>query len=70
MYNKIKQIVTDSPLANLEKSINALLMSAFTKMEPVNRDAFKVQAEVLGNAKHKQLLGIKFPQCLLSKRAS
>jgi len=40
-------------LADVEKNINALLKSMFTKMELVTREEFDVQAEVLRNTRQK-----------------
>lgn len=54
--NKIRGIVNDSPLADVEKNINALLKGALTKMELVTREEFDVQAEVLRNTREKLML--------------
>ncbi|HBA09066.1 MAG: phosphoheptose isomerase [Methylotenera sp.] len=51
--NKIKEVVASSPLADVEKNVNALLKSAFTKMELVTREEFEVQAEVLRHTREK-----------------
>ncbi len=51
--NKIKEVVNSSPLADVEKNLNALLKSIFTKMDLVNREEFEVQAEVLRNTRQK-----------------
>jgi hypothetical protein len=51
--NKIKELVASSPLADVEKNVNALLKSAFTKMELVTREEFEVQAEVLRHTREK-----------------
>jgi BMFP domain-containing protein YqiC len=51
--NKIKGIVSDSPLGDAEKNIHALLKGVFTKMELVSREEFDVQAEVLRNTREK-----------------
>jgi len=51
--NKIRGIVNDSPLADVEKNINALLKGALTKMELVSREEFDVQTEVLRNTRQK-----------------
>lgn len=51
--NKIKEVVKDSPLGDVEKNINALLRGVFTKMELVSREEFDVQAEVLRNTREK-----------------
>lgn len=51
--NKIKEVVSSSPLGDVEKNLNALLKSMFTKMELVTREEFEVQAEVLRNTRQK-----------------
>ena len=51
--NKIKEIVKDSPLPDIEKNIDALLKSMFTKMELVTREEFDVQTEVLKRTRQK-----------------
>ena len=51
--NKIREIVKDSPLPDIEKNIDALLKGMFTKMELVTREEFDVQTEVLKRARQK-----------------
>lgn len=51
--NKIKEVVSSSPLGDVEKNLNALLRGMFTKMELVTREEFEVQAEVLRNTRQK-----------------
>ncbi len=51
--NKINDMIKSSPLADIEKNINALIQGAFTKMELVSREEFDVQAEVLRNTREK-----------------
>ncbi|HEY0841231.1 accessory factor UbiK family protein [Methylotenera sp.] len=51
--NKIKEVMATSPLADVEKNLNALLKGAFTKMELVTREEFEVQAEVLRHTREK-----------------
>lgn len=51
--NKIKEMMSTSPLADVEKNLNALLKGAFTKMELVTREEFEVQAEVLRHTREK-----------------
>jgi ubiquinone biosynthesis accessory factor UbiK len=51
--NKINDIIKSSPLADVEKNINALIQGVFTKMELVSREEFDVQAEVLRNTREK-----------------
>lgn len=50
---KIKDIVSASPLGDVENNLNALLKSIFTKMELVTREEFEVQSEVLRNTRQK-----------------
>jgi ubiquinone biosynthesis accessory factor UbiK len=54
--NKIKEMVGSSPIADIEKNVNALLRGALTKMELVSREEFDVQAEVLRNTREKLVL--------------
>ena len=51
--NKIREIVKDSPLPDIEKNIDALLKGMFTKMELVTREEFDVQTEVLKRIRQK-----------------
>ena len=51
--NKIREIVKDSPLLDIEKNIDALLKGMFTKMELVTREEFDVQTEVLKRTRQK-----------------
>ena len=53
LSNKIREIVKDSPLPDIEKNINALLKGMFTKMELVTREEFDVQTEVLKRTRQK-----------------
>lgn len=53
LSNKIREMLNNSPIADLEKNINALLKGAFTKMELVSREEFDIQAEVLRNTRQK-----------------
>jgi BMFP domain-containing protein YqiC len=51
--NKIKMLIKNSPLEDLDKNIHALIQGAFTKMELISREEFDVQAEVLRNTRDK-----------------
>ena len=42
LSNKIKDIVNSSPLADVDKNVNALIKGALTKMELVTREEFDV----------------------------
>jgi len=53
LSNKIKNIIKDSPVSDMEDNINALLKSTFTKMDLVNREEFDVQTEVLKRTRSK-----------------
>ena len=53
LSNKINDLIKSSPLADVEKNINALIQGAFTKMELVSREEFDVQAEELRNTREK-----------------
>jgi BMFP domain-containing protein YqiC len=45
--DKIRQVVENSPINDIENNINALLQGAFTKMGLVNREEFDIQTQVL-----------------------
>ena len=51
--NKIKELIKESPLEDIDKNIHALIQGAFTKMELVSREEFDVQTEVLRNTREK-----------------
>ena len=51
--NKIRELVKDSPLPDIEKNIDALLKGMFTKMELVTREEFDIQTEVLKRTRQK-----------------
>ena len=53
LSNKIRHIIKDSPVSDLEDNINALLKSTFTKMDLINREEFDVQTEVLKRTRSK-----------------
>ena len=53
LSNKIKHIIKDSPVSDMEDNINALLKSTFTKMDLIHREEFDVQTEVLKRTRAK-----------------
>ena len=53
LSRKIKETLSNSPIIDFEHNIRALLQSAFTKMELVNREEFDVQTEILRRAQEK-----------------
>ena len=56
LSNKIRELVKNSPLDDMDKNIHALIQGAFTKMELISREEFDVQAEVLRNTREKLTL--------------
>ena len=53
LSNKIRELVKNSPLDDMDKNIHALIQGAFTKLELISREEFDVQAEVLLNTRDK-----------------
>ncbi len=53
LSNKIRELVKNSPLEDMDKNIHALIQGAFTKMELISREEFDVQAEVLRSTREK-----------------
>lgn len=49
--SKISQMLANSPAADIEKNLNALLRGIFTKLELVTREEFDVQTQVLQRAR-------------------
>lgn len=49
--SKISQMLANSPAADIEKNLNALLRGMFTKLELVTREEFDVQTQVLLRAR-------------------
>ena len=56
LSSKINDLIKSSPLADVEKNINALIKGAFTKMELISREEFDLQSEVLRNTREKLVL--------------
>ena len=53
LSSKLRGALSKSPAGDLEKNINALLQSAFTKLSLVSREEFDVQTEVLRKTQKK-----------------
>ncbi len=51
--NKIRDLVKNSPIEDMDKNVHALIQGVFTKMELISREEFDVQAEVLRNTREK-----------------
>lgn len=50
---KIRLLLQDSPSADLEKNLHALLQSTFSKLALVSREEFDVQSEILRQTRAK-----------------
>lgn len=50
---KIKNIVSNSPISDIEENVNALLKGMFTKMDLITREEFDVQTGVLKKTREK-----------------
>jgi ubiquinone biosynthesis accessory factor UbiK len=50
---RIRTVLAQSPAADLEKNLRALLVSAFSRVDLVTREEFDVQREVLARAREK-----------------
>jgi ubiquinone biosynthesis accessory factor UbiK len=51
--NKIKELLSNTPAADIQKNLRALLQSQFAKLDLVTREEFDVQREVLLRAREK-----------------
>lgn len=49
--SRISKMMADSPAADVEKNLRALLQGVFTKLELVSREEFDVQVHVLRRAR-------------------
>ena len=56
LSNKIRELVKNSPLDDMDTNIHALIQGAFTKLELISREEFDIQAEVLLNTRDKLTL--------------
>lgn len=50
---KIKELLANSPAADMQKNLRALLQAQFAKLDLVTREEFDVQREVLLRAREK-----------------
>ena len=51
--SKIKDLLSNTPAADFNKNVRALLQSSFAKLDLVAREEFDVQREVLKRAREK-----------------
>ncbi len=53
LNERIRSVLAQSPAADLEKNLRALLTSMFSRLDLVTREEFDVQREVLARAREK-----------------
>ncbi len=53
LNNKIKALLANTPVAEVQKNLRALLQSTFAKLDLVTREEFDVQNAVLLRAREK-----------------
>ena len=51
--SKISKLLANTPVADMEKNMRALLSSTFAKLDLVTREEFDVQREVLARSREK-----------------
>jgi len=67
--DKIRELIKNSPIEDMEENINALLKSMFTKMDLITREEFDVQTEVLKKTRLKlEMLEKKLDQLETKKK--
>mgnify|MGYP001403989929 FL=1 len=67
--DKIRKIIDNSPMSDIEENINALLQSTFTKLDLVSREEFDVQTQVLKRTREKlEALESKIDELQLNKK--
>ena len=53
LQGKIGQVFENSPAKDLEKNVKAMLSQGFSRLDPVTREEFDVQAQVLAKTRAK-----------------
>ena len=67
--DKIRELIKNSPIDDIEENINALLKSMFTKMDLITREEYDVQTEVLKKTRLKlEMLEKKLDQLETKKK--
>lgn len=51
--SKISELVSNSPVRDVEKNLKAVLAGAFDKLDLVTREEFEVQREMLAHARQR-----------------
>jgi ubiquinone biosynthesis accessory factor UbiK len=52
-YERVRSVLAQSPAADLEKNLKAMLASFFSRLDLVTREEFDVQREVLARTRAK-----------------
>ena len=67
--DKIRELIMNSPIEDMEENIHALLKSMFTKRDLITREEFDVQTEVLKKTRLKlEMLEKKLDQLETKKK--
>lgn len=53
LQSKVEALLTDTPAADLQKNLKALLSQQFARLELVTREEFDTQVKVLGRTREK-----------------
>jgi len=53
LFNKINNLLKNTPAVDVEKNLRALLSSTFSRLDLVTREEFDVQREVLVRSREK-----------------
>ncbi len=53
LNKRVSELIAASPAKDVEKNLRALLSSAFSHLDLVNREEFDVQQQVLGRTREK-----------------
>ena len=53
LNERVRALLAQSPAADLEKNLRALLTAAFSRLDLVTREEFDVQCEVLARTREK-----------------
>ena len=51
--NRVSEALRNSPAADIEKNVRAMMTQGFSKLDLVTREEFEVQREVLAHARQK-----------------
>jgi BMFP domain-containing protein YqiC len=72
--DKLKAVMAQSPAADLERNLRAMLGSAFARLDLVSREEFDIQREVLARTRarltelEKQVAALESASALVERR--